>query len=68
MRVMVVLNEKNWADLSDIGQFSIKESRWGFYDSNDFELMGENIVNEKYNGSIKDAYDDIVLKINLDTQ
>lgn len=57
---MVVVNESNWADLSDIGQFSIKESRWGLFTSNDFELMGEMIVNERFNGNISEVYDNIV--------
>lgn len=57
---MIKLNENNWADLGDIGQFSVKESDWGKYTNIDFELMGEKIVNEQYNGNLGLAYDTIV--------
>ena len=57
---MIKLNENNWADLSDIGQFSIDESNWGKYTDNEFELIGERVVNEQYNGNIGLAYDTIV--------
>ena len=57
---MIKLNENNWADLSDIGQFSIEASNWNKYTDSEFELMGERIVNEQYNGNIGLAYTTIV--------
>ena len=47
-------------DLEDIGQFSVPAKDWNKYTNNQFEDMGLEIVNTKFNGNLALAYDTVV--------
>ena len=56
MKNQVTVNDQNWADLSDIGMFSINESKWNNFTDSEFEQMGADIVNNTFKGSVVEAY------------
>jgi hypothetical protein len=63
MKNLVTLNEINYADLGDIGQFAVSEDKWNLFTEEQFELMGEKIVNEVYEGDVEKAYDELVNEV-----
>jgi len=58
--MIVIVDNKNWADLADIGQFSMNEELWCQFDNVHFENIGLDIVNNQFNGNIGVAYKEVV--------
>lgn len=56
MNNQVTVNDQNWADLNDIGMFSMNESRWNNFTDSEFEQLGADIVNKIFKGNIVEAY------------
>lgn len=50
----------NGWDLEDIGQFSVPAKDWNKYTNNQFEDMGLEVVNTKFNGDLALAYQTVV--------
>ena len=53
---MIKVNDTNWADLSDIGMFSMNESKWNNFTDSEFEQLGADIVNKTFKGNVVEAY------------
>lgn len=56
-------NDKDFSfDYQDIGQFSMPDSKWKNFNDKQFEKIGKAIVNKKFKGNLKKAYDTVVHK------